>query len=700
MVMVEKEVDIAEYIRLFLRYKYLIAIILIVFASLGFLFYKFEVPTYSATAYLEIGSETIGKSYDISYTQQISSITTLATSYPFIYRVANNLELQNFPIKPTLLERLYTRESLKYLNSSTLVYYYMSRVRVSQRRGSKGIIQISTSSQDRKLAADIANEVGKLIVDDNIKEKERLLQRSTDFIDRQLESVEGVMEQNRREKEKIEMSETYNAVVELQDKLLLDENSLNLFLRERESLTATITLDLISGEAKKESEEKLEYVNRRINELKIQIEDQKKRLNAIDKTDFYRLKNIEFAIETDQKIYQSLISERQRLVLADLIGSQNIKFLSRAYMPLNPDRTKGLMIILVFIGVGGMFAFGIIQLLEIMSRRFKSSKEVEEELGAKVIGNLPIISKEDEFKLLTPNQHPRSSIVESYRTLATNIKFASKGKKIKTITFLSDKARTGKSSTVANLATVMSETGEKVLIVDADLRRPNQHKVFNLNRKPGLTEILAGKSKLDKSVNKVRPKLHVLTAGSLGYNPQSIFESEGMKKFIKNISKDYDYVFFDSIPLTTFSESVILASETDATIMVMDERRSEKDTMKFSKERIDDSGANLLGIAVNRTKRRYAKYYYQYYYHYHEKPQRKGIVDFIKKKDIIEENKKEKKVEEKKIEEKKIEEKKPDKIEKTKAAKKKEREKKVKERREKLKAIGSKIKNLFKRKKK
>jgi len=667
--MPEKEVDIAEYLKLFLRYKYLILATLIVFASIGFLFYKYEVPVYTSTAYLELGVETVAKSYDIGNVQEVSTITTMATSYPFVYRVASNLELSNYPIKLTILEKLFSTQSLRYLNSSELVYYYMDNIRVSQRGGTRNIIEITATSQDRKLAADIANEVGRLVIEDNIKEKEQLLQKSTDFIDKQLDSLAELMQTNRREIEQIELSPTYSEVVKIKDKLTWDQSTLTLFLRERENLMATLALDIASSELKTANEEKLDYVQKRIAELEITIEDAKKRLTAIDKTDFYKLQNLQFAVDTDAKIYQDLISQKQQIVLADLINTKNVRFLSRAYQPIYADKTKGLITILVFIAMGALFAFGAIQLLEIMSRRFKSSKDVEETLGLKVIGNIPVLSKEDEFKLITPKQHPRSSIVEAYRTLATNIKFATKSKHIKSIAFTSDKAKTGKSYTAVNLGVVMADTGDKILLVDVDLRRPNLHKMFKLERKPGLTDVLAGKSSLKDALHKVRDNLYILPAGSLNYNPQNIIESDAMKKFIKDVKGLYDYIFFDSIPLTTFSESVILASETDASLLVMDERRSEKDTMEFAKERLEDAGSNILGISINRTKRRYAKYYYQYYYHYHEKGgESETLKDKVSKTDKIELNKS-------------------------------ERAKIIKERRERLAKVGKKIKSVFLRKK-
>lgn len=623
--MEEKEVNLSDYLKLFLKYKYLVIILLILGCSVGYLLYSNEIPEYTSRAYLVVGEDEAVTQYDIGQVRKTNAIVTMAQSYPFVYQVVKDLDLINKPVPLTLQEKLtYDKvNSTKNFDLRELTFYYMRKIGVGSR---SGIITVSAISQKPRIAADIANEIANRIVEENNKEKEQVLKQSTAYIESQLNSVGGLLHENRIEKEEAESSESYQEIMELQESIKLEQSLLNMFKREQEAMRTQLALTAAEIEVEDDSNYKeelrekedllnlrLEYAIDRVEELTESIQENKKRLLQVDRSELYKIKDIEFAIKTDESIYSSLLKQKQEIALATIVNTRDIKFLSRAYIPVRPNKLKGIIFILASIGIGLAIAFGIMQVLEIFNKRFKSSQEVEDTLGLKVLGNLPVLSKKDESSIISPKAHPKSDIVESYRTLATNLKFATKGKDIKTIVFTSDNARTGKTTNLANLGIVLSQSKTKVLLIDVDLRKSALHRVFKKDRKPGLTDVLSGKSTLKKAVVKLRDNLYMLPAGHLSYNPQSVLESKNMEDLINECKKEYGFILIDTIPATTYSDVQIISSLADASILVIDKKVSKKDSAKAAKKQLDTSFAKILGSIINRSSKQGGDYY-QYYY--------------------------------------------------------------------------------------
>ncbi len=613
--MEQKEV-ISEYLAMVSRYKYLIILTILIFAGVGYMFYKFEVPTYSAHIDLVIEQRPVVTSYDIGNVQQIEEIYRLAKGYSVVSEAIGDLNLTSQPLKKDFIQRVISGNATYYLGTRELTFHYMHNVQIKTTK--TGVITVTVTSQNPYIAASLANRIGKILITRNIKARENKIARSINYIDGQLETIRNLISEQREQKTKSRRTINYIEAKKLQDKIDSDQNTLALLLKEQEHLRAKEVLETIDR-AETDTQERLNIVTTEIEEITQTIDEDKEILAELDKTDIYREEELEFSIEANQAQYARLLSDKQQIVLASLLESRHLRFISNAQVPISPNTMRGLLYVVIFVIIGLAADFGIIQVREAINSKFKSSKDVEKTLHANVIGNLPIISKKEEIQLIDPKGHPKSMITESYRTLATNIKFAIKDKKVKTIAFSSDKPGTGKSYTVSNLGIIMAEAGHNVLLVDADLRKPNLHKLLNKNRKPGITDVLAGKASLKKSIIRIKEKLHLLPSGSLAYNPESVIESNAMKKLMKTIEKRYDFILFDSIPLTSFSDIAILASETDASILVMDEKKSGKETMEFAKERLDEIGSNVLGVAINRTKRRYKKYYHEYYYYSKEK---------------------------------------------------------------------------------
>jgi len=167
------------------------------------------------------------------------------------------------------------------------------------------------------------------------------------------------------------------------------------------------------------------------------------------------------------------------------------------------------------------------------------------------------------------NKMPHSISAESYKSIRTSLKYSSVDKAIKTIVITSSVPGEGKSTIAGNLALCLSESGNKVLIIDCDLRRPSLHKKFRLSNLKGITDCLIDKDNLKESIQEFTSDLSVISSGTIPPNPAEILGSKTFEGFLKNIGSIYDYIILDTPPLLAVTDASILAGKADATIIVV-----------------------------------------------------------------------------------------------------------------------------------
>lgn len=212
---------------------------------------------------------------------------------------------------------------------------------------------------------------------------------------------------------------------------------------------------------------------------------------------------------------------------------------------------------------------------------------------------------------LITREEPRSPISEQYRAIRTNILFTSVDHEIKTIAVTSAGPSEGKSTTVANLATVFAQQGKKVLLVDADLRKPTCHYTFNLTNTLGLTNVLTRQSELKEAVNGiVESNLYVLTSGPIPPNPAELLSTKAMEQFMKQAVEEYDVVLFDTPPLLAVTDGQIIASKCDGTILVVSSGKTEKGEAIKAKGMLIAVNSNIIGAIFNNKKVNNSHYYY------------------------------------------------------------------------------------------
>lgn len=213
---------------------------------------------------------------------------------------------------------------------------------------------------------------------------------------------------------------------------------------------------------------------------------------------------------------------------------------------------------------------------------------------------------------------PKSSIAEAYRTVRTNLQFVNVDQAKKTILITSAAPGEGKSTTTANLGVSMAAGSVKTLLVDSDLRRPILHKLFGLQNHFGLSTVLADQTPPSRALQATQvPNLSVLVSGPIPPNPAEMLASNRMRDLVEQLKTQYELIFFDSPPIISVSDSLVLASLAESVLLVVRAGAFPSAVAQNAKAQLEGVKANFLGIVLNSVNLKRDGYYYRYYYQYY-----------------------------------------------------------------------------------
>ena len=216
---------------------------------------------------------------------------------------------------------------------------------------------------------------------------------------------------------------------------------------------------------------------------------------------------------------------------------------------------------------------------------------------------------------------PRSPVAEAYRSLRTNIQFSGLEKPIRSILVTGATPYIGKSTVSANLAVILAQSGASVLVVDADLRRPTLHKMFEVDNQRGLTNLLLDSALSPQSViqKTMIEGLQVMASGPLPPNPAELLAMEKMKRLMDTLLQLYDYVIYDSPPVMAVTDATVLSRQVDGTILTLGYGKVTREEAVYAKEQLEKARANIIGVIINGVPTSRKRYQYYYYYYAGEK---------------------------------------------------------------------------------
>lgn len=348
------------------------------------------------------------------------------------------------------------------------------------------------------------------------------------------------------------------------------------------------------------------------------------------------VKELELArLERDKRVSEELYLmlrnkyEEARIAEAGQLGS--IKIVDRAVLSSSPilPKTRRNLILGFFLAL--IVSAGIVLLKEYIDDSVRNIDELERQLKIKIIGSIPFINTKNGNGSLRTSETLRRTLIseipdgsptiEAYKILRTNILYLSPDDKIKSITVSSATKGEGKSTTVINLGITLSQLGKRVLLVDADLRKPVLSKVLDVQSEKGLVHMIREEDDYKSYIKETGFKnLYLIPHGEKTMHSTEIFESHKMQHVITTLENDFDYIIYDSPPMLSVADPAIIARYTDGILWVVQFKRAKKQELVYTKKMLTNLNTNILGFVLNNINMTspYGRYYYNYYYHYYE----------------------------------------------------------------------------------
>lgn len=409
--------------------------------------------------------------------------------------------------------------------------------------------------------------------------------------------------------------EAHPAIAELKDK----RAALKAVLQERvaESLGSRKPVsegDLQIGETKENLAEDLvkSEVERgglagQVERLSQTLASYKERVNILPKLEQDQ-RQLQRKLDAAQSTYEMLLKKLEEVRLAETQNIGNARILEPASVPEKPLLGKKAILLALGSLLGVLLSTATVVILEIRDTSIKSLKEVKDVFGYTLLVTIPSFGKKaltrgKEKEWPVPNipviDTPQSPISEAYRMLQANLKFLSSDKPLKVIVVTSSVAKEGKSTVSANLAAAVAQLGRRVLLVDADMRHPLQHHIWELINAVGLSNAIVGQADFKTAATEVMPNLDVLTAGVVPPNPLALLDSKRMASLIEYFSENYDFVIVDAPPLVLAADALTLGKMADGVLLVVRPEVVDYNSAAAAKEYLQRSGQNVLGLVAN-----------------------------------------------------------------------------------------------------
>jgi capsular exopolysaccharide synthesis family protein len=333
-------------------------------------------------------------------------------------------------------------------------------------------------------------------------------------------------------------------------------------------------------------------------------------------------------------LYEGLLQKLKEAGVTAGLRSSNIRIVDNARVPISPvtpNWPRNLEVSLLIGLIGGIL---LTFLVEALDTTVRTPEETQALLGLPSLGLIPhsnalkAVGMSRSLRSVSPavtthnastliaQLRPNSDIAESFRSLRTSILLSSAVKRPNIILFTSPMPQEGKTTTCVNMGIVLAQRGGKVLLVDADLRRPSMHRIFGLPNLVGLSSLLADLVDVESAVRQCHsiPNLFILTAGPTPPHPAELLGSERMQQLLERFRTEYDQVILDSSPINLVTDPAVLSPHTDAVLLVVRAGVTSKSALRHARDQLLQINAPLKGVVVNDAKLHSFDYHYRSYY--------------------------------------------------------------------------------------
>jgi capsular exopolysaccharide synthesis family protein len=325
---------------------------------------------------------------------------------------------------------------------------------------------------------------------------------------------------------------------------------------------------------------------------------------------------LERDVQTSKQIYESLLQRAKETGVSTELKTSNIRVVDVAERPQYPvSPRKALNFVLALVG-GAFLAFGFAFFFEYVDSRIKSPDEVKAYLGLPSLGMVPALDAKalkGRDPLINGGVPPNFS--EAFRALRTNVLFSCADEGSRSLVITSTGPGEGKTMVAANLAIGFAQAGQRVILIDADMRRPRVHAMFRLTQEPGLSNLMVGHSTPSASIRKSGvPGLWLLPAGRIPPNPAELLGSQRFKDFVRLLGEHFDSVIIDSPPIMAVTDAAIAASAATGIVFVVGAEMTSRYAARAAIEQLEKGRPTFLGAVLNRVELERNAYYYSSYY--------------------------------------------------------------------------------------
>jgi capsular exopolysaccharide synthesis family protein len=319
-------------------------------------------------------------------------------------------------------------------------------------------------------------------------------------------------------------------------------------------------------------------------------------------------------VDTNRQLYDALLQRYKEIGVAGGVGSNNISVVDAAELPLKPSWPKGIVILLAAVVAGAILGFGVALLQEQLDRAVSDPQQIPDELGVPLLGTIPIFDGDDVAAALRDR---KSILTEAYNSTRMTLSLATEHGFPRVVAVTSTRASEGKTTTSFALANLLTRSNNRVLLVDADMRRPAMHRLFGVSNDDGLSNYLAGDDDLARLIQPTETSgLSLMTAGPNPPSTPELLETQRLDRLLAEVAADYQYIVIDAPPLLGLADAPLIGSRVEGVVFVVQAHSSQKSMAQVAINRLKAAHVTVLGAVLTKFDHRQADYGYSYNYGY------------------------------------------------------------------------------------
>lgn len=596
--------EIKQYLAILKRWAWLLILVTVLGAAAGWVYSRYQERIYRSSTMIlimESSDDRSGNFLNVSDKQLAQTFSELVVTKPVLQATSDKLD---YPVS----DRQIFVEQVPDAN----------------------LIQVTVEDKDPQRAADIANTLVTVFLEQNeavqasrYASSEQSLQAQISKVEGEILSLQQRLAQESADIYQEQVDEVSRTIANLQNEIAtLQEEIVRLdYIVNPPSSrvpgrfvvvpTPTVEqqLDLVK---KQDRMSELKSLLAKYQEIYVNLS-----YNASNNTDNpnRNTEQIQAALDQYQQIYSNLLANLETIRLARMRSTTNVVQIEAALPARSPVRPQP-MVNMALGGILGLLAAGVFAFIsEYLDDTLRTPEEVSEILQLPVLGYIgdmdaPRLKDTSNKQLPYVLAQPRSPVTEAFRSLRANLEYVDLERPVKSLLITSSTLSEGKTTIAINLAIVMSQLGRKVILIDADLRRPRVHKALGISNVMGLSDILRNHATIQEAGQPWgNSNLIVITSGSLPPNPAEVLSSDRMNQVINELKSMADMVVIDSPPFL-LADASVLAARSDGVLLVIQSNKTQMNAALAMIEQLNRVGARVVGVALNRIHTRESFYYY------------------------------------------------------------------------------------------